>query len=97
MSPGKPIGSAIPKISEHSDTNEDDLNDILEDDGSDEQVMAMFVSGANTVATCWVPLVAIFSCMAYYDLNPVFFFVLAGIATAYIHVFLPELSGSVNV
>lgn len=64
------------------------------DDGYGYQQVVLFTSGASVMATCWIPLAAIFVSMAYYDVNPVFFFLLAGIATTYINIFLPELSGS---
>lgn len=52
------------------------------------------VSGATTMAACWVPLMIIFSVMSFFDPSPVVFFVLAGIATTYVKVFLPELVGA---
>lgn len=73
---------------------EDENDEIIEGLSVAQPPVAMFESGGSVMATCWVPLLAIFACMAYYDLNPFFFFMLAGLATAYIHLFLPELSGS---
>lgn len=87
------VQDADATISEILDEEDEASDDASEDEYEYEQ-MAMFASGASPVATCWVPLVAIFVCMTYYDFSPVLFFTLAGIATAYIHVFLPELSGS---
>lgn len=74
------------------DKEDETLEDI--DDGYEYQQVVLFTSGASAMTTCWIPLAAIFVSMVYYDVSPVFFFLLAGIATTYINILLPELSGS---
>lgn len=59
----------------------------------DSNVLEM-VSGGAAMVACWVPLMLIFSCMSFFDPSPAVFFLLAGIATAYVRFFLPELAGS---
>jgi hypothetical protein len=51
-------------------------------------------SGATTMAAFWIPLMLIFSLMSLIDVTPFVFFILAGIATTYAKVFLPELVGA---
>lgn len=59
----------------------------------DKEIYDMVSSGAMMVA-CWIPLMAIFSLMSILDPSPVVFFLLAGLATAYVRFFLPELASS---
>ena len=51
-------------------------------------------SGATTMAVFWIPLMLIFSLMSFIDVTPFVFFILAGVATTYVKVFLPELVGA---
>lgn len=59
----------------------------------DTEVNGM-VSGGAAMVVCWIPLMVIFSCMSFLDPSPFVFFLLAGVATAYVRFFLPELAGN---
>lgn len=56
--------------------------------------MMQMTSGGTVMAAFWVPLMVVFSCMTLIDTSPVVFFLLAGVATTYVNIFLPELAGT---